>query len=68
MVRLVAHSARMHVCVCSMVLVIMRHCSRFNNNCITELPAQIFAKNVNVEYLCVCLHCLAAKSAVVRRC
>ena len=45
----------LHACtyvrVCSLVLVIMRHCSKLYNNRITELPAQIFDKNVKLTLL-----------------
>ena len=60
----------MHVYARSFALVIMRymHRSWLDTNLITELPAQIFEKNVNLVYMCVCLHCLTATSAVVRRC
>ena len=54
----------MHVRVCSMVLVIMRHCSKLYNNRITKLPARIFNTNVNLRELCVGLHCLVALSGV----
>ena len=42
----------------------MRHCSTLNQNLIKELPAQTFDKNVNLNQLCVDLHCFAAKPVV----
>ena len=43
--------ARMHVRVCSVVVVIMRHCSYLYNNLIKELPDQIFDINIGLTLL-----------------
>ena len=48
----------MHVCARSFALVIMRDCSNLRINLITELPAQIFDKNVKLDTLCVHWDCL----------
>ena len=49
-------STHVHVHVCSVLLVIMRHCSYLDNNLIKELPAKIFDKNVKLTWLCVDSH------------
>ena len=59
--RRVAHS--LHACACARALwlnvLITRHRSELLNNRITELPAQIFDKNINLWQLCVDSHRLA---------